>query len=155
MYKLCAWILCNVKKYPSCVLNNNLMPFRIYLRIRRHIWLLRSFTELAFAQPLRIICLSTVGHSTGSRSALWAIVQILDPHHETQCGISLKPDKNQKSMCIHWLCFHLHVAVYPCGHVHIHMLVAVYLSAPLAVYPYAHSHVSTCMWLCIHLRVAT
>lgn len=112
-------------------------------------------------KPLRVFCLSTMGHSAGSCSALLATAQILVPHNGPQHMTSFEYDKNRipcastSYLCAHscvftciWSCTHVVMSLRahgcvstctrPCIPVHVVM------------YPYARGCVSTCTWPCIH-----
>jgi hypothetical protein len=78
--------------------------------------------------PMRIICLSTVGHSAGSDSALWAAAQNCVKH----CGSQERTSLESNPMCIHWLCIHVHMVVYPHA----------WGRASTCTLPFVHAHVA-------------
>ncbi len=83
-----------------------------------------------YSRPLRIICLSAVGHSDGSGSTLRATAQNFLKSYGLQHRISFDSDTNHIP-CVFIGLVSMHP--WPC----IHMII------------YLHDHISTCTWLCI------
>jgi hypothetical protein len=68
-------------------------------------------------------------------------------------GHSMESTSNRiriSPMCIHWLCTHMQVVVYPCAPGCVPMCTWLCIHMHGAAYPHACGCVSMCMWPCIH-----